>query len=40
VLEMNNVFRDDKVTDCLSQDEAIRNAPKTQDGYFKAPRII
>ncbi|MBA1340758.1 MAG: aspartyl-tRNA(Asn)/glutamyl-tRNA(Gln) amidotransferase subunit C [ANME-2 cluster archaeon] len=40
VLEMNNVFRDDKVTDCLSQDEAIGNAPKTQDSYFKAPRII
>jgi len=40
VLEMNNVFRDDEVTDCLSQDEAIGNAPKTQDGYFKAPRII
>jgi len=35
-----NVFRDDEVTDCLTQEKAIGNAPKTQDGYFKAPRII
>jgi aspartyl-tRNA(Asn)/glutamyl-tRNA(Gln) amidotransferase subunit C len=34
------VFRDDEVTDCLTQDEATGNAPRTQDGYFKAPRII
>lgn len=40
VLEMNNVFRDDKVADCLTHEQAIGNAPKTQNGYFKAPRII
>ena len=40
VIDVNNVFRDDVVTSSLSQDEAICNAPKKQDGYFKAPRII
>jgi aspartyl-tRNA(Asn)/glutamyl-tRNA(Gln) amidotransferase subunit C len=40
VLEMNNVFREDEITECLTQTLAIGNAPKTQDGFFKAPRII
>lgn len=40
VIDVNNVFRDDVITSPLSQDEAIGNAPKKQDGYFKAPRII
>ena len=40
VIDVNNVFRDDVITPSLSQDEAISNAPKKQDGYFKAPRII
>lgn len=40
VIDVNNVFRDDVITPSLSQDEAISNAPKKQDGCFKAPRII
>jgi len=40
VIDVNNVFRDDVITSSLSQDDAIGNAPKKQDGYFKAPRII
>jgi aspartyl-tRNA(Asn)/glutamyl-tRNA(Gln) amidotransferase subunit C len=40
ILDMNNVFRDDKITKSISQDEATANAPKKQEGYFKAPRII
>ena len=40
VLDMNNVFRDDEPTQCLTQDQATGNAPKKQEGYFKAPRII
>lgn len=40
VLEMNNVFREDEITECLMQDQAVGNAPRSQDGYFKAPRII
>lgn len=40
VLDMNNIFRDDDATQCLTQDKATGNAPKKQEGYFKAPRII
>ncbi len=43
VLPMNNVFREDEVnspTKSLSQEEALSNAPKKQDGFFKAPRMM
>ena len=40
VLDMYNVFRDDESARCLTQDQAIGNAPKKHEGYFKAPRII
>lgn len=38
--EMVNCFRDDKVKESLSQDEALSNAPKKKDSYFKAPKIV
>ena len=35
-----NVFREDQPGDCLSQEEALANAPEAEDGRFKVPRII
>lgn len=32
-----NVFRDDEVEECLSREEALRNAPETEDGFFVGP---
>ncbi len=43
VLALSNVFRDDEInspTKSLSQEEALSNAPKQQDGFFKAPRMM
>ena len=43
VLALSNVFREDRVSDdgsSITQEEAISNAPKTQDGFFKAPRMM
>ncbi len=43
VLPLSNVFRDDKEgnpTKSLLQEEALSNAPKKQDGFFKAPRMM
>ncbi len=43
VLPVNNVFRDDTVgvpTSSLSQEDVLSNAPKKQDGFFKAPRMM
>ena len=43
VLALSNVFREDKVREdgsSLTQEEALSNAPKKQDGFFKAPRMM
>lgn len=40
VVDLSNIFRDDEACKSLSQDEALRNAPRLEDGYFKSPRIV
>lgn len=40
VVDLANVFRDDVACKSLTQEEALRNAPKTENGYFKSPRIV
>lgn len=43
VLPLSNVFREDVAcvpTCSLSQEEALANAPKKKDGFFKAPRMM
>jgi len=37
--ELVNVMREDEVREGLSQDEALRNAAETEDGYFKGPNV-
>ncbi len=40
VLPMTNVLRDDVPGACLPRDEALANAPATEDGYFVVPPVI
>ena len=40
VLELKNVMRRDEVKEWLSQEEALRNAPRKKDGYFSVPKVI
>lgn len=40
VVDLTNVFREDEATESLSQEEALSNAPRTENGYFKSPRIV
>lgn len=40
VVDLANVFRDDVPQDSLSQEEALRNAPRKEEGYFRSPRIV
>ena len=40
VLDLSNVFREDVVTDSLSREAALKNAPKTDGEYFLVPRIL
>jgi aspartyl-tRNA(Asn)/glutamyl-tRNA(Gln) amidotransferase subunit C len=35
-----NVMRDDEPAACLSQDEALQNAPDRSGAFFRVPRII
>ena len=37
--DLVNVMRPDEVREGLSQEEALANAPETEDGYFKGPRV-
>lgn len=37
--ELVNVMRPDEVEEGLSQEEALANAPETEDGFFKGPKV-
>ena len=37
--ELANVMRPDEIRGGLTQEEALRNAPETEDGYFVGPRV-
>ncbi|MDR9381409.1 MAG: Asp-tRNA(Asn)/Glu-tRNA(Gln) amidotransferase subunit GatC [Natronomonas sp.] len=37
--ELANVMRPDEVEAGLTQEEALRNAPETEDGQFKGPKV-
>ena len=37
--DLVNVMRDDEIEEGLTQEEALRNATETEDGYFKGPRV-
>ncbi len=40
VLDMSNVYRQDVVGQSLTQEQALKNAPKTDGSYFLVPRIL
>ncbi|WP_306058022.1 Asp-tRNA(Asn)/Glu-tRNA(Gln) amidotransferase subunit GatC [Natronococcus wangiae] len=37
--DLTNVMRPDEERDSLDRAEALRNAPETEDGYFKGPNV-
>lgn len=38
--DLNNVLREDVVCPSLPQEDALKNAGETEDGFFKAPRVM
>lgn len=40
VLDLVNIFRRDEVKDSLPREEALKNAPRREDAFFKSPRIV
>ncbi len=39
-IPLQNVFREDKIGKCLSNEEALSNTKSKKDGYFKGPRVV
>ncbi|WP_435078730.1 Asp-tRNA(Asn)/Glu-tRNA(Gln) amidotransferase subunit GatC [Halococcus sp. AFM35] len=37
--DLVNVLRTDEARESLSQDEALKNAPETDEGYFEGPPV-
>jgi aspartyl-tRNA(Asn)/glutamyl-tRNA(Gln) amidotransferase subunit C len=37
--DLTNVMRPDETQESLSQEDALRNAEETEDGYFKGPKV-
>lgn len=40
VLEISTPLREDKVNQLITEDEALANAPETNDGFFVVPKVI
>jgi len=40
VVDLSNIFREDVACKSLTQEEALKNAPRRENGYFKSPRIV
>lgn len=39
-VEVKNVFRDDKVGECLPKEKVFENTLHKKDSYFKGPRVV
>ena len=39
-VSMSNVMRDDVPQESLPNEDALRNAPEAEGGYFKVPKVI
>ncbi|PIN85654.1 MAG: Asp-tRNA(Asn)/Glu-tRNA(Gln) amidotransferase GatCAB subunit C [Candidatus Diapherotrites archaeon CG11_big_fil_rev_8_21_14_0_20_37_9] len=39
-IKLENVFREDVVEKCISNEDALANTPHKKDGYFKGPKVI
>ena len=40
VIELNNVFREDKACPSLPVEDVLKNAPEKTEKFFKAPKVI
>lgn len=40
VLDLVNVHREDEAEGSMSREDVLKNAPRKEKGFFKAPRIV
>lgn len=38
--DLYNILREDEIEPSLSQEEVLKNAPATEDGFIRAPRVM
>jgi aspartyl-tRNA(Asn)/glutamyl-tRNA(Gln) amidotransferase subunit C len=38
--DLANIFREDEIEPSLTQEEVLSNAGETEDGFFRAPRVM
>lgn len=38
--DLANIFREDDIEPSLTQEEVLSNARETEDGFFRAPRVM
>jgi aspartyl-tRNA(Asn)/glutamyl-tRNA(Gln) amidotransferase subunit C len=38
--DLANIFREDEIEPSLTQGEVLSNARETEDGFFRAPRVM
>lgn len=38
--DLANIFREDEIEPSLTQEEVLSNARETEDGFFRAPRVM
>ena len=39
-LSLSNVFREDQVRESIPTEEALKNAPERENGFFVVPKVI
>ncbi|MEA3515528.1 MAG: Asp-tRNA(Asn)/Glu-tRNA(Gln) amidotransferase subunit GatC [Nanoarchaeota archaeon] len=39
-IEIRNALREDSVKECITQEQALRNAKHKKDGYFQGPKAV
>jgi aspartyl-tRNA(Asn)/glutamyl-tRNA(Gln) amidotransferase subunit C len=39
-MDLSNVFADDRVQESLSREQALANAPKRDDQYYRVPAVL
>lgn len=40
ILSLSNVWREDKLSESLSIEEVLKNAPQSEENFFVVPKII
>jgi aspartyl-tRNA(Asn)/glutamyl-tRNA(Gln) amidotransferase subunit C len=38
--DLSNIFREDEIEPSLTKEEVLANSQETEDGFFRAPRVM